>query len=51
MSFTLKCDVCGNERKVENGSKREENKIDIWATYYEVGFDCWICNENELTIK
>ena len=52
MSFTIKCDKCGNERKIEQDSRREENDIEIWGQYnFDVGFDCWKCKENDLTIK
>lgn len=51
MSFTIKCDNCGAERKLEDGSKRRENGIDIWGQYnFDVGIDCENCNENVLSI-
>lgn len=50
MSFTLKCDKCGNERKLEVGSKRQENDIEIWNMYsFDIGVECWKCN-NEANV-
>jgi hypothetical protein len=44
MSFTIKCDKCGNEIKLHNGDSRNNDKIQLIA---DVGTD-WIGRYEEV---
>lgn len=39
MSFTVKCDKCGNEAKLTNGNSMEGNKIQIFPSVKGEGYE------------